>query len=1086
MAVVRALCAVLVGREAELSELEDALLEAMRGNGGVVVLGGEAGMGKSRLAAEVGRRARSLGCAVMSGACSEADLALPYLPFLEAIGNHLSAVDPAEVGRALGYAAADLAQLFPQLGPAAPLGGDPTQGKLRLFEAISVLLRHVAQDRGLLLTVEDVHWADAASRELLDYLTRRLRGARVLVVATYRTDELHRRHPLLPTVQGWRRAGAVRAIELSPLTQAEIAAMLSAIFDGEEVSEEFAGFLRDRTEGNPFVLEEMLKDAVDRSEIYRTEAGWDRKAIAEMRLPQTVRDTVLLRVGRLGSEVAEVLEAAAVIGQAFDAAMLVEVTGQPEPAVLASLQRCVLEQLLQEADLGLGRYRFRHALTREAIYDEMIVPRRRQVHARVADALLRRPEPRAVDVAHHLMAAGRHEEAAGMCVRAAAEASAAHAFRAAAELYECAIPYVADPAESGRLLCLAGEACWNNDESETARRFLEEGVRRLEAAGQGVEAASQRVLLGRCHWELQRTDAAREEFERARRALEPLGPSAALAVVYIRLAGLAVFALDSAHCLEQAGKAEQIARAAGEGREAAWAVGFKAIAEVALGEISKGFDSFEASYAASEAGGHYFQAQNATYNAAWMAVHLGLGRTGQRWLGRFLEEGQRVFDLGHYANGLVALHRGEIPDALAAARRSVEGGQRSGNRKNLWRAQVLLAHCLAEAGEGAEAARVMPPPDSRVEAQDQLYDGAARIAVQLAAGDWEAATAVAGALDPSACATGSPLDAAAEVLAGPSTARLRELLGAVPAGEEVGGLPRVLAARGRLALAEGDLEGGRQLLAAAQGRFREETFLLGAWRAGLALAEADAEAGDAEGAAARCRQIAAEAAPRSARLTVRLAAAVAARLGFELDLPRAEGEADADAQPPLPPPAAGERMVSVLFADVRGYTALAGRTPAPALADMISTFQRWAVKEVARGHGLLDKFAGDAVMATFNVSGTSVDHALHAYEAALAIMDKASLLGLPVGAGIATGPAVVGALAAGANTSVLGPTTNLAARLQSAAGPGQVLLSEETHRRLAVHLEGRRTAAEGVELDLKGFDRPVPAWRVVGAAGRAG
>src|SRR5918911_3930653 len=133
MALARALCPVLVGREDELSTLEDALLSAIRGEGGVVVLGGEAGMGKSRLASELERRAERIGCTVMFGTCSEADLALPYLPFLEAIGNRLSMVDVAVLRDRLGAAAGELAQLFPQFGRSEVMGGDATQSKLRLF-----------------------------------------------------------------------------------------------------------------------------------------------------------------------------------------------------------------------------------------------------------------------------------------------------------------------------------------------------------------------------------------------------------------------------------------------------------------------------------------------------------------------------------------------------------------------------------------------------------------------------------------------------------------------------------------------------------------------------------------------------------------------------------------------------------------------------------------------------------------------------------------------------------------------------------------------------------------------------------------
>jgi adenylate cyclase len=157
---------------------------------------------------------------------------------------------------------------------------------------------------------------------------------------------------------------------------------------------------------------------------------------------------------------------------------------------------------------------------------------------------------------------------------------------------------------------------------------------------------------------------------------------------------------------------------------------------------------------------------------------------------------------------------------------------------------------------------------------------------------------------------------------------------------------------------------------------------------------------------------------------------------------------------------------------------MAGQSEPAGLADRIATLQRWAAQEVGRRHGIVDKFAGDAIMATFNVSGQSVDHAMQALRAAIAIIDKAALAGLPVGAGIAVGPAVVGNLAESSNISVLGEATNLASRLQARSKAGEVTLSEEAYRRVGDWLREQGIASEPVELELKGFAQPVTAYRV--------
>ena len=180
---------------------------------------------------------------------------------------------------------------------------------------------------------------------------------------------------------------------------------------------------------------------------------------------------------------------------------------------------------------------------------------------------------------------------------------------------------------------------------------------------------------------------------------------------------------------------------------------------------------------------------------------------------------------------------------------------------------------------------------------------------------------------------------------------------------------------------------------------------------------------------------------------------------------------------------AGERLVTSMFADVRGYTALTETAPPAEMADRITTLYRWAAAEVNRHHGVVNKFAGDAVMATFNATGTRINHAQEALEAALALSGKASLLELGVGIGLSVGPAIVGPKTADTDILVLGSATNLAARLQTAAKAGEIVLSDEAHRRVAPWLTGHGLEALPDELELKGFDGRQAVWRLRAAAG---
>ncbi len=1067
---VRALCPVLIGREAELSALEDALLSARRGQGGVVILGGEAGMGKTRLASELVRRAERLGCVVMSGGCTEAEVALPYLPFLEAIGNHLALVDVARLVSQLGPAANELGQLFPQLGISPGAGGDPVTSKLRLFEAMLMLLTGAAGSEGLLLVLEDLHWADPATRELLDYLTRRLRSTNVLTLATYRTEELHRKHALLPTIQGWKRSGTVELVEVEPLATESVGRMLCAIFDQERVSDAFTHFIRERSEGNPFVIEEMLKEAIDRGDIFRTEEGWDRKDLRELRVPPTVRDGILLRLERLAPEDAQVLSAASVVGRSFDVEVIASTAQISAEQAVDSLQRCVLNQLVEEDEASPGTYRFRHALTREAIYEDMITPRRQLLHARVAGVLQERGAP-AAELAHHMLLARRDEAAVELCKAASEEAFRGLAYSDAASLLERAVPLVKDDVERGRLLCRAGSIRWENQETAPARRLLEEGVETLEAAGEREEAAASRILIGRCYWELQRSDDAERQFEMARASLEPLGPSEALAMAYVRLAGIRMFNNRYEEALRFAERAEEIATAANAERALSTAWIFMAGSLQYLGELDRGDELVERAYLFAVARRFWLQAGNATFNQIWMSIHLGRGRTARRWLERTIAEvPTHMTDtwIG-YAAALCRIHEGRLVEALEGANWSAERAAEAGNQKQNWRSTVLRAHVLAELGRGEEAAAVLPPVSSRTDRQDAVYDGAARIRTAIALADLAAARHAALGIDTPDSVLASPLDAAASVLLDEpeQVARIAASVGDFE-------LPRHLVVRGAAALAGGEFDIARDLLTRAMKAFSEEGLHLDVWYAALLLARAEAAAGAAQVATELLDGIVSDAEPAQARLVQRLAAETAETLGLTLALP--------PSQSPAPEPAlTGERLVTVLFADVRGYTQTVAASSPADLGDRMAAFQRWAASAVAEHHGVVDKFAGDAVMATFNVSGTSVDHAEHAVLCGREIADKGAAGGLPVGVGIATGAAVVGRLSTGANLSVLGLATNLAARLQAASGAGEVTVSEETYRRLGGPI---KEGAERIELELKGFPEPVTAYRLSGGPPR--
>lgn len=590
----RALCPILIGREQELHTLEEALSSTQLTGGRVVLLTGEAGIGKTRLASELQRLAVVTGMQVMWGGCSETELALPYLPLVEAIGNYLATIELSAVKKRLGRLSRELGQLFPQIEADRPAydRGEPGQARLWLFEAILALLSMAADPGGLLLVVEDLHWADASTRELLDYLARRLRHTRVAVLVTYRSDEVQRGHPLLPHLQAWERAGMAMVVELRPLPAQDVASMVSAIFDQGAVSGEFRDFMRARTEGNPFVLEEMLKSALDRGDIYRTEAGWDRKALAELKIPPTVRDAILQRLGRLDREHIEVVRTAAVLGESCAYPVLAAVSELPGELVRAALRECVQHQLMEEQTGQL--FRFRHALTREAIYEDLLGPERAERHNRAAAALRGMPGIAAAEVANHLVLADRWEEAVPALIQAAEEAEHRRGYPEAADLYGRALHHVVDPLPHARLLCRQAKAYYLVGELARAQPLFEQGIQVLEDGGLTEEAASHRLTLGLCYG-LGDLDLARAEFESVRTILEPLGPSESLAQAYAALAGMDVGVYPE-KSIEMADHADRVAEAVAANAPRIYAYNYRGSALVQLGYIDEGLRFLDRSW----------------------------------------------------------------------------------------------------------------------------------------------------------------------------------------------------------------------------------------------------------------------------------------------------------------------------------------------------------------------------------------------------------------------------------------------------------------------------------------------------------
>ncbi len=466
----------LIGRRTQRAWLEDAVAEAVAGRGALVLLAGDAGIGKTRLAEEVCGRAP--GATFLRGAALPAGA--PYTPIVAALRRYLQRT-PGGLA-SCGPLRRHLALLLPELGEAV----DATD-RATLLEAIRCGLATIAAQRPAVVLLDDLQWSDDATLELLGSLAAALRDLPVLVVAAYRSDEVPRPHPLRRLRTDLRRDRLLRELTLEPLSPSETAELVERVL-GQPVAPALADRLYRRTQGVPFFVEEVASVLLAQGHLQPGPGGADIAGDDDVPLPETIRDAVLLRVAPLAPDARAAAEAAAVAGAAFDLETVAALgSADGLDALLAS-------GLLVER--GEGRASFRHPLVREAVYDDVPWHRRRTLHRELAELLEGRGEPRS-EVAAHWLAAREPERALDALVEAVGELEAVHAYRDAARVSRQALELWPDGERSGERLALldrhARSAELAGDAADAARALRELVAARETAAGRALAETQRRL-----------------------------------------------------------------------------------------------------------------------------------------------------------------------------------------------------------------------------------------------------------------------------------------------------------------------------------------------------------------------------------------------------------------------------------------------------------------------------------------------------------------------------------------------------------------------------------------------------------------
>jgi tetratricopeptide (TPR) repeat protein len=403
---------VFVGREPELKQLQSAFDGAISGQGALMMVTGEPGIGKTALCEQLSTYVTLRGGRTLVGHCYEAgSLSLPYLAFVEALRSYVLSREAKDLREELGSGASDVARIVSEIRVRLKIrlrpSKDPEEERYRLLQGVSEFLSNAANVQPLLIILEDLHDADKGTLEMLNYVSRNLAGARLLIVGTYRDVEVDRSHPLSAALAELRRVSTYGRVLLRGLNADEVRRMMESIAR-ESIPWGLAEAVHRQTEGNPLFVQEVVRYLAEEGLVARKEGRWrpTKDTPLEMSIPEGLRDVIGKRLSLLSSECNQLLVVASVIGREFALETLKTVAGKNEDVFVNALKEAVRLSVLEEnSQRGLVRYRFTHAFFRQTLYEEMIAPQRLKLHQQVARSLetlyAKRLEEHATELAEH-------------------------------------------------------------------------------------------------------------------------------------------------------------------------------------------------------------------------------------------------------------------------------------------------------------------------------------------------------------------------------------------------------------------------------------------------------------------------------------------------------------------------------------------------------------------------------------------------------------------------------------------------------------------------------------------------------------
>jgi predicted ATPase len=568
----------LIDRVEEMNVLKEAVYGAVHGEGSLVFVHGEAGIGKTRLVRELGAYARSRGVQVLYGRCPalfRMDGVPPYILWKEVIKEYLGKTTPEQLNRVIGFYPAEVAKLVPELSQklrafpqSLPISAEQEQN--RLFEAVSQFITNISQENPLLVILDDLQWTDPSSLLLLHYLARGVQKTPLLLLGAYRSTDIDSKHPLSPVLTELRRERLPLSVSLKRMSLEEISEMIEQILKQDDVPPEFCRMVYEKTRGNPFFAEEVVESLKEEGIIYREDKKWKFKEVSKIEFPESVKIVLKARFNRLDDECQNVLTMASFVGNDFTLEALSALTGIEENKLLELMDRMLKTGLIKEREVrGEGVCSFADILVRDMVYEEVSLLKRKKLHGVVGSALekvyAKKIDEHSGELASHFLESGDKEKALDYFLKAGEKAAKIHANTEAISYFQSALRLLDDIEgkyqEKAHVLETLGDIKRIVGEYDDCLKRWNEALPLRERLDQKEKVAELDRWMARVLWrDLGKTEQAQENFEKALEILKAEPESVELAALYAARASMSYFTEDVQKACSWAEKALELGK----------------------------------------------------------------------------------------------------------------------------------------------------------------------------------------------------------------------------------------------------------------------------------------------------------------------------------------------------------------------------------------------------------------------------------------------------------------------------------------------------------------------------------------------